>query len=301
MNLNNKIFLSIFLAIVYFTRSTQGLTICFDDYRLTNYNLYCSNENEFIIITNIVGAFLVNGPSRTSCFNKPNLESDSIFKITSSLCAYCIDKWPCIFTREIIDRNKLFDLDSFYLTSNANPSPISLKIEYRCLDKALLTLYKQSLICSNPLFVTENPNYTKINVSTPLSTLLRQNSTSSRALSTTSRSSSTLSIKTTSPLTITYAPMLTTFSSTASLLSTKNISVSKSTSNFPTLTTILTKTSVTSTTIETKATTSTRTTTISNDYGDFGDYEENVYCISKGFVVKLVCEGSHNENKLWEF
>lgn len=167
------------------------MTICFNDYNLTNYNLYCPKSTDFILITNFVGSFKRNSPSFPDCLDQPDFISNSLARITTSLCGYCIKRSPCIFTRQLINDYNLFSLETYNLSPNQNSKPISIVIKYQCLDQSMYNLYSQSIYCTESIPISTTINYRTSIGTPPTRTTIELDTTSKNSSLPTTFSSST--------------------------------------------------------------------------------------------------------------
>lgn len=148
---------------------------------------------DFILITNLVGSFKRNGPLYPDCLNQPDFISNSVVRITTSLCGYCIKRSPCIFTRQLINEYNLFNLETYNLSPNQSSKPISIVIKYQCLDQSMYNLYSQSIYCTESIPISTTINYGTSMKTSPTGTTSDLSTASKNSWLSTTLNSSTVS------------------------------------------------------------------------------------------------------------
>ena len=130
-----KLFLVI-LVIVAFGGSvnmTNSLTICIEDYKQTNYYLFCRNNQQVVLVERLQVSFIARSNPNFNCLIQPSLSLNASSTIVDASCSYCFNTQTCIITSDFLDQNKLFEGNTFQVGNTFYQSPISLRIVYSCI------------------------------------------------------------------------------------------------------------------------------------------------------------------------
>ena len=136
-----------FLKRLFF--NLKGITICYEDYPETHYNLFCQNKSQVSIVTKTTASFVTTNVLNASCLTQPSLILNSSDTLTFNLCNYCFNKNPCSITSQIIDDNGMFNADTYQVAKNYSPTPISVGIFYICVDSSQIEMLNKPNLCSD--------------------------------------------------------------------------------------------------------------------------------------------------------
>jgi len=111
----------------------KDVTICKEDYKQTNYNLFCPNDRQIVYIYRTSASFVDATSLRQDCIAQPTLVLNQSNALATTACSFCFDKRPCVITSSFIDSNRMFNAETYRVGSRYVQEPISIGIFYQCL------------------------------------------------------------------------------------------------------------------------------------------------------------------------
>ena len=109
-----------------------AVTICNSDYNITNYNLLCPFDNQFIFVNQIQALY---STTATSCNAAPNLVLNVSTNAVYTVCQFCRYRQPCVIAAPLILQNGLFNSSVF---NQQTLAPYNIQLSYLCLSKLVI-------------------------------------------------------------------------------------------------------------------------------------------------------------------
>ncbi len=110
-----------------------GLRICTDDYKLTNYYLFCRDTNQAVLIDRAFVSFANRNSPTIDCFAPPALNLNTSQSLQATICTLCYNAQVCILTPDFIDTNRFLDGITYQAGNTFSTNPTSLTVTYQCI------------------------------------------------------------------------------------------------------------------------------------------------------------------------
>ena len=84
------------LILLYLIFQAHALTICIEDYKRTNYYLFCDEAYKSVLVNSVAVSYISRSSRRYDCLTQPSLTMNVTTQIAGIVCGMCYNSHECV-------------------------------------------------------------------------------------------------------------------------------------------------------------------------------------------------------------